>query len=199
MTCCICAAIRASLCYELICCAWCFVSRYLWDYSDLSPSVHSVPGDSAIISVALCPARSGLFGTQQPRWVVVIATRLSVSLVGMDLARIDGTTSRQSCTGSVSLSDWTSSAARVPQGPTKSMESQSSLQFVPLQGFRAPCKGALFHSIHSSPGGRIFLLSGAPHIHELVCSETAWYRLKCRLVRHYVGRGDSESTLSTCL
>ena len=161
--------------------------RYLWDYSDFSPSVHSVPADSAIISVALCPARSELFEMQQPRWVLVIATRLSVSLVGMNFVRGGVQTSPDAPKASVSLSDWTSSRTGAP----KSIQSQSSLQFVPLQGFRAFCEGALFHSIHSSSGGRIFLLSGAPHIHELICSQTAWYRSKCRLVRHSVGQGSS--------
>eukprot|EP00439_Symbiodinium_sp_Y106_P001629 s4553_g1.t1 len=164
---------------------------YLWDYSDMSPSVHSVPGDSAIITVALCPAKSGIFETQQPRWVLVIATRLSVSLVGVNFARtqIRASSAPDAIPANVSLSDWTSSArAGIPGVPVNSIQSQSSLHFVPLQGFRALCEGALFHSIHSSPGGRIFLLSGAPHIYELVCSH-GWYRAKCRLVRHSVGPG----------
>ncbi|CAE7516158.1 Nup155 [Symbiodinium necroappetens] len=165
---------------------------YLWDYSDMSPSVHSVPGDSAIISVALCPAKSGIFETQQPRWVLVIATRLSVSLVGVNFARKEIRASRvpDATPANVSLSDWTSSArAGIPGVPVNSTQSQSSLHFVPLQGFRALSEGALFHSIHSSPGGRIFLLSGAPHIYELLCSQAGWYRAKCRLVRHCVGPG----------
>ena len=157
----------------------------------MSPSVHSVPGDSAIITVALCPAKSGIFETQQPRWVLVIATRLSVSLVGVNFARtqIRASSAPDAIPANVSLSDWTSSArAGIPGVPVNSIQSQSSLHFVPLQGFRALCEGALFHSIHSSPGGRIFLLSGAPHIYELVCSH-GWYRAKCRLVRHSVGPG----------
>ena len=55
-------------------------SRYLWDYGEPSV-VHTVPGDSTIISVALCPASDAL--ASQPDMLLVMATRLSVSLVGL--------------------------------------------------------------------------------------------------------------------
>ena len=67
-----------------------------------------------------------------------------------------------------------------------------SLQLKTL-GFSAPTDGAFFHSIRSTSGGRIFLLSGAPQIYELCYSSSeGWFRSKCRLVRHCVGLGWTE-------
>ena len=48
--------------------------RYIWDYWEPS-AVHSLPGDSAIISVALCPARSEAFD-EAPEFLLVMATEL---------------------------------------------------------------------------------------------------------------------------
>ena len=135
--------------------------RYIWDYWEPS-AVHSLPGDSAIISVALCPARSEAFGKEAPpEFVLVMATRLSVTLVGLTFRA------------------WGSLA-------------YGNLQLNTL-GFSAPTDGAFFHSIRSTCGGRIFLLSGAPHIYELAySSKEGWFRSKCRLVRHFVGLGQGQ-------
>ena len=51
-----------------------FPLRYIWDYWEPS-AVHSLPGDSAIISVALCPARSEAFD-EAPEFLLVMATEL---------------------------------------------------------------------------------------------------------------------------
>ncbi|CAJ1459804.1 unnamed protein product, partial [Effrenium voratum] len=119
---------------------------YLWDYHEPS-GVHTVPSDSAIISVALCPAKSSL---AQLSYLLVIATRLSVSLLGLRLS--------------------------------------ASLQVVPLPGFRASAEGALFHCITCTPSGRVLLLSGAPHVYELLFGDqSGWLRSKCRLIRHSLG------------
>ena len=49
--------------------------RYIWDYWEANTAVHSLPGDSAIISVALCPARSEAFD-EAPEFLLVMATEL---------------------------------------------------------------------------------------------------------------------------
>ena len=134
--------------------------RYIWDYCEPS-AVHSLPGDSAIISIALCPTKSDAFGSAAPEFVLVMATRVSVTLVGLTFNR-----------------------------STLSNRSEQSLQMTTQRGYRCPTDGAFFHSIRSTPGGRIFLLSGAPHVYELTYSaREGWFRSKCRLVRHFIGLG----------
>eukprot|EP00435_Cladocopium_sp_Y103_P044598 s2216_g12.t1 len=143
--------------------AWASLDQtlYIWDYWEPS-AVHSLPGDSAIISVALCPARSEAFN-EAPEFLLVMATRLSVTLVGLTFGA------------------WSNGGTCGPKG--------GRLQLKTL-GFSAPTDGAFFHSIRSTSGGRIFLLSGAPQIYELCYSSSeGWFRSKCRLVRHCVGLG----------
>lgn len=61
-------------------------------------------------------------------------------------------------------------------------------QVVPLPGFRASAEGALFHCITCTPSGRVLLLSGAPHVYELLFGDqSGWLRSKCRLIRHSLG------------
>ena len=136
--------------------------RYIWDYCEPS-AVHSLPGDSAIISIDLCPTKSDAFGSAAPEFVLVMATRVSVTLVGLTFNRST-------------------------LGPNRSEFAR--LQMSTQRGYSAPTDGAFFHSIRSTPGGRIFLLSGAPHVYELTYSaREGWFRSKCRLVRHFIGLG----------
>ncbi|CAE8625434.1 unnamed protein product, partial [Polarella glacialis] len=82
--------------------AWVSVDStlYLWDYCQENPAVLSVPADSAIISVAACAPRAGVFegslssaaggggcgSRSRPQVVLVLATKLTVSLVGLGIA-----------------------------------------------------------------------------------------------------------------
>eukprot|EP00930_Biecheleria_cincta_P054923 TRINITY_DN41302_c0_g1_i1.p1 TRINITY_DN41302_c0_g1~~TRINITY_DN41302_c0_g1_i1.p1 ORF type:complete len:1429 (-),score=243.59 TRINITY_DN41302_c0_g1_i1:70-4329(-) len=180
--------------------AWVSVDSelYLWDYCRPGGTLLTLPADSAICSVALSVPRAGVFEATlgaRPRFVLVVATRLTVSLTGIIATGFQappplqtGSPSRGTATGEISLRDWdseeTGRATAAPQAHG------SSLQLVPLQGFSAPCDHAVFHRIRATPEGRIFLLSGAPHLHELRClPRDGWFQCKCRLVRHFVGLG----------
>ena len=145
-----------------------FQLRYIWDYGEPS-AVHTLPGDSAIISVALCPARSEAFARSKPQFLLVMATRLSVSLIGLNFEILG-------------------SSATFPGRPSLQVVTNLS------EGYSTSTDGAVFHSIVATPAGRIFLLSGAPHVYELRYSaQEGWFRSKCRLIRHTVGLGEELS------
>ncbi|CAE7213002.1 NUP170 [Symbiodinium natans] len=55
---------------------------HIWDYHRENPEVLMVPADSAIVSVAAVPPRPGIFD-RSVNWLLVICTRLTVSLVGL--------------------------------------------------------------------------------------------------------------------
>ncbi|CAE8654881.1 unnamed protein product, partial [Polarella glacialis] len=67
---------------------------YIWDYHREDPQVLVVPADSAIVSVAVCPARQGVFDSNV-QWLLVLCTRLTVSLVGLQLDKSAGGLYRQ--------------------------------------------------------------------------------------------------------
>ena len=187
--------------------------RYIWDYWEPS-AVHSLPGDSAIISVALCPARSEAFD-EAPEFLLVMATELHgwmvflMVFVGLCHQTI-GIFSFFGCeffreeTEKILKIFWDlfsiSYISCFPKKPCQATRlsvtlvglsgawSGSRLQLKTL-GFSAPTDGAFFHSIRSTAGGRIFLLSGAPQIYELCYGSEGWFRSKCRLLRHSVGLG----------
>ena len=135
---------------------------YIWDYHRENPEVLTLPADSAIVSVALCPPRAGVFD-RMVRWLLVVCTRLTVSLVGL---------------------------YERPRGDARSTlaGSGSSWQLLQLEGYSARTEGALFHLIRHTGDGHILLASGAPQVFELAYSQMAgWLTSKCRLIRHVGG------------
>lgn len=55
---------------------------HIWDYHRENSEVMVLPADSAIVSVAICPPRPGIFD-ENVHWLLVICTRLTVSIVGL--------------------------------------------------------------------------------------------------------------------
>lgn len=184
--------------------AWVSVDStlFLWDYKEENPSLVSLPADSAIISVTLGVPRPGVFdpqgsgpnSDQAAEWLLVLATRLTVSLIGLTRSQglpsiqtsfIDEKTEVQAANSCVTFKDWSSISSRQPH---RVPGSTRTLRLVPLRGFVAHCDGALFHCVRSTPEGRIFLISGSPQLHELVCYPTAgWLHGRCQLVKHNLG------------
>eukprot|EP00913_Durusdinium_trenchii_P031326 g29333.t1 len=186
---------------------------HIWDYHKENPKVLVIPADSAIVSVHLCPPRPGIFD-RQVQWLLVICTRISVSLVGLHYEPTSGLARRpdESRTHRDHRSGWQHpTAVEVPVagvveaavlapgymghgGGDSSATARNvvreadGLTLLQLEGYSARCDGALFHLIRHTPDGHILLASGAPQVYELAYSSSAgWFTCKCRLIRHAGG------------
>lgn len=169
--------------------AWVSVDStlYLWDYRQSSPTVRTIPADAAIIAVAICPARASDLapvlsaeGPVVPNLLLVVTTRLSVTLLGLSLGHLresGASAGRPFQDLGPPTKSWSSTARPPPSG--------AQLLVLPLPGYRVAADGALFHCIRHSPEGRIFLLGSSPHLWELLyASQPGWFHSKCRLLRH---------------
>lgn len=160
--------------------AWVSVDAllYLWDYGVEDPIVFSVPADSAIITVAACSPRAHTFAPEV-FCLLVVATRLSVSLVGL----------RHGGAGGAGQTIGSELALATPEGRA-ALAAPGHLQLVALDGCSAPADGSLFRRILSAGDGRIFLFGDAPQVFELLTApHVGWLRPRCRLVRHSVAGG----------
>eukprot|EP00435_Cladocopium_sp_Y103_P040957 s224_g11.t1 len=187
---------------------------HIWDYHKENPKVLVLPADSAIVSVALCPPRPGVFD-HQVQWLLVICTRLTVSLVGLHYEPSTGLarpTDRRSSHGGPTFNGKPETTSVTAAGVATSLfdprpgytDKADGLTLLQLEGYSARCEGALFHlirrfdsvgglmrevlSIRHTSDGHILLASGAPQVYELAYSQSAgWFTSKCRLIRHAGG------------
>lgn len=179
--------------------AWVSVDSvlFLWDYRQEDAPVLSVPADSPIISVATCTPRPGIF-EPSVRFLLVLATRLTVSLVGLHFREAAAGGSATSSSASSSYAPASASAlsgaAAVAGGAgqlfdwTAPRGKYCGIQLVALDGYVTKTNGAIFHTIRHDAKGHIFLLCGAPQVFELAYSRTrGWFHRKCRLIRHFIG------------
>eukprot|EP00434_Breviolum_minutum_P005511 symbB.v1.2.004858.t1/scaffold280.1/size241228/8 len=164
---------------------------HIWDYHKENPKVLTFPADSVIVSVHLCPPRPGIFD-HQVQWLLVICTRLTVSLVGLHYEPSTGLACRPPAQWpgedvSVTRAGVATSIFNQPRGDVSSAPADG-LSLLQLEGYSARCEGALFHLIRHTSDGHILLTSGAPQVFELAYSQSSgWFTSKCRLIRHAGG------------
>eukprot|EP00931_Biecheleriopsis_adriatica_P051801 TRINITY_DN30080_c0_g2_i1.p1 TRINITY_DN30080_c0_g2~~TRINITY_DN30080_c0_g2_i1.p1 ORF type:complete len:1562 (+),score=376.64 TRINITY_DN30080_c0_g2_i1:25-4710(+) len=167
---------------------------YIWDYRCENPKVLVVPADSAIVSVAVCPPRPGVFD-KSVHLLLVICTRLTVSLVGLHYDPPSESICRPGDVSSTPVGRATAlravgTGASVPRsGPGgEAFDSDGHLRLMQLAGYSARTDGALFHIVRHTGDAHILLACGAPQVYELAYSRTAgWFSSKCRLIRHVGG------------
>mmetsp|Transcript_35069 Transcript_35069/g.64910 ORF Transcript_35069/g.64910 Transcript_35069/m.64910 type:complete len:1460 (+) Transcript_35069:1-4380(+) len=160
--------------------AWVSVDStlFMWDYSSQDAAVlMEFQADSVIISAATCPPRPGVFDVPCIQFLLVLATRLTVSLIAIVPEHVEGVP--PGMMGGAQHAK----ASRHPGG-----HQRSKIKLAPLGGYNVPVEGALFHCIRHNQDGNIFLLCGAPQVYELAYSRTSGlFHPKCRLVRHSLG------------
>lgn len=62
---------------------------HIWDYHREDPQVMVIPADSAIVSVTICRPKPGVFDASQVHLIIVLCTRLTVTLIGLRIASGD--------------------------------------------------------------------------------------------------------------
>eukprot|EP00929_Paragymnodinium_shiwhaense_P080318 TRINITY_DN41875_c0_g1_i1.p1 TRINITY_DN41875_c0_g1~~TRINITY_DN41875_c0_g1_i1.p1 ORF type:complete len:1641 (+),score=362.38 TRINITY_DN41875_c0_g1_i1:83-5005(+) len=153
---------------------------HIWDYRQDSPQVMVVAADSAIVSVDFCAPRAGVFDTDL-HLLIVLCTRVSVSLVGLSLMRAAGADPLRPPPQAGPM--YQPGLHMLPGASTT-----GSLRLLPLDGYSAQANGALFHCVTHTPDGHILLSCGAPYVYELAYSKSAGvFSSRCRLVRHMPG------------
>eukprot|EP00405_Crypthecodinium_cohnii_P043378 CAMPEP_0206578370 /NCGR_PEP_ID=MMETSP0325_2-20121206/31922_1 /ASSEMBLY_ACC=CAM_ASM_000347 /TAXON_ID=2866 /ORGANISM="Crypthecodinium cohnii, Strain Seligo" /LENGTH=481 /DNA_ID=CAMNT_0054083995 /DNA_START=176 /DNA_END=1618 /DNA_ORIENTATION=+ len=178
---------------------------HLWDYHLKDPQVLVIPADSAIVSVAICPPRPGIFDPSAVHYLLVVCTRLSVTMIGLQRTHsndflnrplasqdfTDGLGIPVATLGSGPMGRQSALGGYFGSKPSNSgLQGQGGgpLQLVPLEGYSARTEGAIFHCVSHNADGHIFLSSGAPQMFELAYSRDAgWFHSKCRLIRHATG------------